>query len=538
MAGPGDRTARQAAATLGERSVMGNLWYRFHAAKPTDNLDSLNPYGNPVFRNFDDEILSYGYYLGQPYPNNDFRPFHLGPAAHRGVPLPLELASRLPPDDPAIGNSTPDMGAQPVGAAPFVAGANNAVEFPLSDFPIARARREGTLLGSLFDDGILPITITDTGDDGFERVKVNATQSKVPAADTPSFKWLEAGVTLASTPVAGLYLSEGAHYLDLSVQTGPNKFDTDGLRINVVANRPHGDNLLECPGFEQIDCAWTLEMAGFSGSANAHTGKRAVRIGPAPGSSARQRVNVSPNTTYRVTGWVRRDGLPSQARVRINVFDAAGNGVDAIVTGIDCSPEECVWPTANAYSYHEASVTIPSTGVAMELRLKAQPSRVIFDDLRVLSSSIIDNYGFERRSPSGFEAESVNWILSDGARIVADPENVRSGRRALQLKGGTDTLVTRHINLPFDAAKLRISGWIKTVGTIMPPNVQVQFGAGTSWISVFGTQVLQTDGVYKFFEGCVVQPAATKELNFRLKLLGSAVSSAYFDDILIEQTDC
>ena len=79
MANPGDCNARRAAQTLGERSVMGNLWYRFHAAEPTDNLDSLNPYGNPMFPIFDDEILSYGYYLGQPYPNNAFGPFHLGP---------------------------------------------------------------------------------------------------------------------------------------------------------------------------------------------------------------------------------------------------------------------------------------------------------------------------------------------------------------------------------------------------------------------------------------------------------------------------
>ena len=107
----------------------------------------------------------------------------------------------------------------------------------------------------------------------------------------------------------------------------------------------------------------------------------------------------------------------------------------------------------------------------------------------------------------------MNWILKDVARIVVDPNHVRSGRRALQLKGGGDTLVTRHVNLPFDAAKLRFSGWIKTVGTIMPPNVQVQFGAGTSWISVFGTQVLQSDGIYKFFEDCVVQRLILAHLN-------------------------
>jgi hypothetical protein len=117
------------------RRSEGHLWHLFHRASapwflwddgpPVESLDSLgeaqargcerfSATGEPRLANFDDEIFMHGLYLGDAYPDNDFRPGAGSPALAAGVVLPSELTD---PDRPS-GGMLPDIGALAAGSAP------------------------------------------------------------------------------------------------------------------------------------------------------------------------------------------------------------------------------------------------------------------------------------------------------------------------------------------------------------------------------------------------------------------------------------
>jgi hypothetical protein len=228
--------------------------------------------------------------------------------------------------------------------------------------------------------------------------------------------------------------------------------------------------------------------------------------------------------------------LLATGRVWIKVVDAAGDPVQLIDSGacvfdgID-SWLKCTWLATSVYAYREVPITIPATGVGMELRLGGQTGVLRFDDMRVLNRSLIDNEGFERRTASGAEDESLHWRFKRSAIVVTDPEHVRSGRRALQLKG-VDGQVERDLYGLEGMTKLRISAWIKT-GAVDQPTIVAKLGAKQI---VFSGELL-TSGAYQFVEGCIDKPSGESNLTFILQLQDAA--PAYFDDIVIEPAeDC
>jgi hypothetical protein len=132
------------------RRSQGNLWYEAHrddaplfrfqhpdgSIEKVETLAELQQldaewelgsrFAEPQLANFDDEIFEHGLYLGDDYPNNDFRPASGSPAIAAGVVLPPELVD---PDRPPDG-APPDIGALPATSPPLRVGVDQALELP------------------------------------------------------------------------------------------------------------------------------------------------------------------------------------------------------------------------------------------------------------------------------------------------------------------------------------------------------------------------------------------------------------------------
>jgi hypothetical protein len=517
------------------RRSDGNLWYspqRDVAAlalfEDVDGLEHVktiarmhelggeqaSKFEEPNLINFDDEIFDHGRYLGDDYPNNDWRPVPGGPAHAAGVPLPDNLED---PDRPE-GSKNPDIGAMVAKGPPLRVGADDEVEQPAPNTPIAHAGPDQLVI--------------DADGDGFASVTLNGSESTTPTGAITSYVWTSRQVTVATQPTATLTLPEGDHYLRLAVTNSAGRTDTDGLRVKIRPPKPHGDNLVRNGGFED-DTAW--QITGASIVTRAHTGHRALRLNP-QGAVVKQRILVTPKTRYQVSAWVRI-GNPDPfqppveaATMRVRVVFLDPN--DCPITTVKPFPASFTpFPATASYAYRSADFVAPEAAVAMDLALGTD-NALFVDDVRVLDDNLLTNAGFETRAPSGSDNEAPAWTFEGGdARVVTNPIHVRSGTRAVALEGIPSNYrqVLQEIRTLTGATRYRITAWLKTVNLTASPTMFARFDTG-------GNRVIASEtspGAFKLIGRELDAPAGAQRLTVRLRLERGASGTAYFDDLLV-----
>jgi hypothetical protein len=210
--------------TSANRRSAGNLWYEphqidaplFQFQRPNGSVERVETvaelreldaawelksrFAEPRLANFDDEFFDHGLYLGDAYPDNDFRPAPGSPAAAAGVVLPPDLTD---PDRPAD-DARPDIGALSSASPPFAVGVDDAVVLPATGNPIAHAGPDQTVI--------------DGDGDGFESVTIDGSESVDAGGAITAYAWILGGVRIASQPIATLFLPEGDYY---AVAPGP-----------------------------------------------------------------------------------------------------------------------------------------------------------------------------------------------------------------------------------------------------------------------------------------------------------------------------
>ena len=518
--------------TSANRRSQGNLWYTPHRGEaplfrfqrpdgsdePVETLAELQQldagwelgsrFAKPQLANLDDEFFEHGRYLGEPYPNNDFRPAPGSPAIGAGVVLPPDLPD---PDRPA-GNDAPDIGALRVTGSPLRVGVDEAVVLPAPGVPVAHTGPDQV--------------IVDTDGDGFESVSVDGTASVDPAGAITAYVWTEGQVTLASQAVATLYLPEGDHYLRLKVTDNTGATDTDGLQVQIRPPVPHGANLLRSPGFEEPLLDWEIIRASIVTSP-VHTGRRALRMEPQQEPVVRQRIAVSPEASYRISTWVRRGTALGPPLVVRAVF--------ADVDGVSLQTTNLRFAAGTQYVYREGTVVAPKAAVTMDLLLGAglTGGPAFFDDVRILDANLLSNGGFETPASTGQDNEAPGWRFeAGGARVITEPANVRSGTRAVALEGiPTDyRQITQEIRGLTGAPRYRISAWLKTAGLSAPPSIVARFDTGGNRVVAQTT----SEGTYRYVSAELTASAGAQRLTIRLRLDRGTTGTAYFDDLLVE----
>jgi len=510
------------------RASRGNLWHLPHRANapwfkwvgpPVANLDSLAAVqargweiasiaADPRLARFDDEYFENGPVAGEGFPNTDYRLAADSPARAAGVPLQVGL----PDSETSSGN--PDIGALPFGAAPFAVGAFGRVVAPIAGVPIANAGPDRT--------------IADAGDDGFETVTLDGSASVSGGAPLTSHTWSVNDIVSASTPVATVRLPAGDHYVRLRVSDSAGNVDTDAAHLRIVPGRPHGDNVLACPGFEESPCGWRLRNARIT-TATAHTGSRALRLTNGAASSAVQRIAVHPDAPYRVSLWSRRaSGVGAGAQVLATYYDGAGVVIGSVTQTLS---------TGTSYTYAQAAVRTPATAVALELQIGSQPGTgpLDVDDIRVTDANVLRNAGFEMRPPNGRDTESPAWTFERGGVVATAVDAIRSGARSLALAGGPEyRQVTQSVRPLPAATRYRVAAWVRTVGLSVAPTIEARFDRGSD-------QALETTlapGGFRHFSRTVTAPAGASELTLTIRLPGpNGVGTAYIDDVLVEPLD-
>jgi hypothetical protein len=491
----------------------------------------------PRLVNLDDEIVFSGPSRTQPYPHNDWRPSPKGfpfPPKQSGVHL-KSVGLKDAPDFPDL--LQPMIGAHEPGGAAFVVGANNAVRFPRTGVPTARARLK-TSGSELVNDEFDPVLVADLQSDGFEHVKLTASASTDADGTIAAYEWRENGRLIASTSEPMPLLAEGDHYLQLLVRDNSGNLDTDGLRVRVGMSDGYGENLLSCPGFENEKCQWKLNgTANIAPTAPAHSGKRALAI---MSGRASTRVGVHPNVKYRISGWLRKmTPFPGavNGRISLRVLDENGESLAIDMEDAECTGSSCSWPANNFYQYHHAALSTPAGSAVLELSIeKSTPSppleTVLFDDLRVQDQNLLRNAGFERRAASGSEDESPGWQKRTGVRILQGTASAHSGERALRLVnpsevGGSVVLEQLIKLLPPESKTYRLSAWIKRTGANTPSVSILIPGANVS----VETATLPPDGIFHRLETTFEKPEGKREMTLHLQSEGS--SDAIFDDLLV-----
>lgn len=515
------------------RRSDGNLWYTpqrdvaalalFQEGKKVRKLTTIpgihlvggeqaSKFEEPKLINFDDEIFDHGRYLGDDYPNNDWRPAAPGsPLIAGGVPLPDELEDPDRRED----SIKPDIGAMVAGGPPLRVGVDDAIELPAPNTPVAHAGPDQLLV--------------DADGDGFASVTLDGSKSTTPTGAITGYVWTSRQVTVATQATATLTLPEGDHYLRLAVTNNAGRTDTDGLRVKIRPPKPHGDNLVRNGGFED-NTAW--QFSGASIVTRAHTGKRALRLNP-QGALVKQRILVTPKTRYQVSAWVRV-GNPdpfqppvksATMRVRVVFLD---QNEDPIPTK-PLAPSFTPFPATASYAYRSAEFVAPGAAVAMDLVLGTD-NALFVDDVRVLDDNLLTNAGFETRAPGCRDDVAPAWeFQAGGARVVTDP--VRSGERALALEGLPSDYrqVIQEIRTLTGATRYRITAWLKTVNLTASPTIFARFDKGGNHVIANET----SPGVFKLIGGEVDAPAGAQRLTVRLRLEKGVSGTAYFDDLLV-----
>ena len=544
------------------RRSVGNLWYQYHdtgkgpakylwtwpggtGRKDFASLAAMH--ADPEFadwekgsfveaprlRNFDDEIFHNAMPPPGGFPHNDWRPIagiSKFEQPKRGVSLAVEELTDAPgfpvTDQPVIG-------ALDVGSPAFIVGANNEVVFPRSGYPIARARVQNGS-GLFLDDGARPVNINDPQNDGFELVKLSATQSVDPGGGITAFEWSERGQVLSNSATPTLLLAEGDHDLRLTVRDAGNNSDTDAIRVRVSGATLYGENLLSCPGFEDKVCAWNLGGEAAVNTNFAHSGARSLHI-KGSFANATTRIEVNPGTTYRFSGWLRglTVGPVVKSRVVFRAFNASGAPVTVSVDGTGCAVTSCVWSAGASFSHYQMGLTVPESANALEIQLSASSpdgGGVVWDDIRFQDRNLLRNAGFERRASSGAEDEVRDWNKRNGVRVLTGSGVARGGMRALRLLSptragaGSVTLEQQIMNLPAAVASYRLSGWVKYSGGD-PPSVRL--------FAEHSLDDVPADGNFHYFTREITKNANVREAVLSLRTYEA--TDADFDDLLLVQ---
>ncbi|MER5864877.1 carbohydrate binding domain-containing protein [Kitasatospora sp. NPDC002040] len=96
-------------------------------------------------------------------------------------------------------------------------------------------------------------------------------------------------------------------------------------------------NAVRNPGFETGTLSpWTSYGGVTVDSTTAHSGTRAVKVGPAQ-AAAEQVVTLAPNTTYRLSGWGRVSAAGTELSLGVKQYDALGSTTRAAFTTTDWS---------------------------------------------------------------------------------------------------------------------------------------------------------------------------------------------------------
>lgn len=511
-------------------STAGNVWHRFggssaplfhsaidyatfaalHADRPDWEVGSLDQ--DPQLANFTDEYFDFA--NGQP--NTDYRPLANG----GGVALPAGL-----PDVPAYAGIV-HAGALPASALPFKVGVDGATVLPEAGVPVARAGNDQT--------------IADSHGDGFEMVSLDGSASSDPEGGALTYRWFEGGTQVATGATPSLLLAEGQHLLHLIVTDPMNKVDSDSVVVSVVAAQP-GENRLANPGFEGSDLAdWTLP-AGASITTvkqEIHSGARALKlVQTGAAQEVKQRVAITPGTTYLVSGWLATQGLtPVFTTLTARVLKGDGTVLESrlIATTRGNSP----------YAYAEQAIVVAAASGAAAIELVGfvdgtGTGRVFLDDLRIRDRNLLTNGGFETRSPDGQDSHAPGWSFVRFGRVADSAALAHGGRRSLAMASLATSyqFVTQAVpHVP--GRQYRLSAWVRTDGATQPPTIEVRRLSATGGnLGTLSFSATLSEGAYTLVERTLTSadlPGTTAAIQVEARFEQDLPGTARFDDLMLE----
>lgn len=510
----------------------GNVWYRFHgsttplfhredtdyhsfaelhAAYPEWEKDSL--YRDPQLANFTDEYFD----LASGQPNTDYRPI----ANVGGKALPPGL-----PDNPDYAG-TIHAGALPANALALAVGVDGATVLPAPGVPIARAGGDQT--------------VVDANSDGFETISLDGRASTDPEGGALSYRWFEDGVQIATGATPTLLLAEGKHVLHLAVTDPSGKVDSDAVIATIAATQP-GENRLANPGFESADLADWSTPIGVSITTvpiEVHSGTRALKLVQNGAlQEIKQRVAITPGTTYLVSAWLRTQSLtPVFATLTANVLRD---------DGIIIESRQIARVRGNsAYTYRFQSIAIAADSEAVAIELigsvdGAGAGTVFIDDLRIRDRNLLRNGGFETRSPDGQVSRAPGWSFVRAGRVEAVPDRAHGARRSLAMDSAPSyQLVTQEIpHVP--GRQYRLTAWIRTDNGADTPATVVVRRRDADGVNR-GTLRFAEDlspGEYILVERTLttadLPPATTASLTIEVRFDADLRGTARFDDFMLE----
>lgn len=197
--------------------------------------------------------------------------------------------------------------------------------------------------------------------------------------------------------------------------------------------------LVRNPGWESGTHPW-LALGGTPATEGARTGTKAAKLAGGEGTFEQTVEDLTPNTTYTLTGWARTD---SQG-VWIGVKRYGGTETNVRIT-------------SQQYTRGEVTFTTGSTDTSAVIYFfKNDIGNTAYgDDFEIVPTATL---GREHSRNGSFESGSDNWARKN-SNVVA--HNARTGTHAAQLSGGEGTFEQTLTGLSANTTYV-LTGWAKT----------------------------------------------------------------------------
>jgi arylsulfatase A-like enzyme len=215
-------------------------------------------------------------------------------------------------------------------------------------------------------------------------ITFDASNSSDKEGNLKNYNWnFGDGKTGSGKIINHTYTNTGTYIITLKVKDAGNL--TDGIITDITLGSPSSTptptsttsptttpsttpepivNMLKNPGFEEGTTGW----GGISGATTIdpsvfHGGVKSLKE-PAASSDriVTQSVIVSGGVQYRVSSWIKTQGISNQARISVQFKDSANNLISTFFVGGSLVGD-------NNWSFRTADLTTPTNAVSAQLRL-------------------------------------------------------------------------------------------------------------------------------------------------------------------------
>lgn len=279
--------------------------------------------------------------------------------------------------------------------------------------------------------------------------------------------------------------------------------------ITLTANGTYipgvGSNMLGNPGFETgITSPWTAWNSASVSNTNQNSGNYCARLNP--NSSYEQVINVTPNTTYKLTAFLKSATTGDPICIGAKNF----GGTEAFV-----------YSTSTTYNQVTMTFTTgPSatTATIYGYRSGTGTGAGYFDDVQVQKTNLLVNPGFETGTPSP-------WTAWNSSSVTNTNQNSGGYCAKLNPNSSYEQVINVTPNTTYT-----LSGWLKTESAEDPICIGVKNFGGNE-IFLYSTSTTYKQVTLTFTTG----PSATTATVYGYRS-AAGTGVGYFDDVQVHST--